>query len=544
MATRGYIQLAKALAASGTDTLFYLMGGPIVQLAGSCAREGIRTIDFRHEQGASFAAHAYARVTGRPGVITAASGPGVTNLVTGVSNAYQDCAPLVVLGGAAPLSTVGMGEFQSFDQLSIMRPVTKWAVRATEARRLPELLATAFREATTGQPGPVYIDLPGDVLFERFDDEGIALPERSQFGFEHRPAADEAAVERAVEILSQAERPIVVSGSGILWSKADQALHDFVEETGVPFYTTPLGRGVIPEDHPLAFLAARSTAFREADVVVQAATRQSFVIGFARPPRFSADAKFIQIDISANEIGRNRAVEVGLVGDARRVLEQLTVAAKGRVRSDRWTAWVDRLRDQHRQREERASFDQKSNQVPIHPQRVLAELRDLLPRAAILCVDGHETLNFARQVLPTHVPGHRLNPGISGCMGIAVPLGVGAKAAKPDTPVVVLSGDGSFGMNGYEVDTAIRHRLPLTIVMMHNGGWAGAVEGRKIPGRDLGLTRHDKVVEALGGEAAWVERPEDIRPAIEKALRTSTVSIVCVVTDPLIRSETMAFGGY
>lgn len=544
MPTRGYIQLARALAASGTDTLFYLMGGPIVQLAGSAAREGIRTIDFRHEQGASFAAHAYARVTGRPGVITAASGPAVTNLVTGVSNAYQDCAPLVVLGGAAPLATVGMGEFQSFDQLAIMRPVTKWAVRATDARRLPDLLATAFREATSGQPGPVYIDLPGDVLFQRIEEDELPMPDRSQFGTEHRPPADQAGVDLAIGLLARAERPIVVSGSGIIWSKASQALRDFVEATGIPFYTTPLGRGVIREDHPLAFVAARSTAFREADLVLQVATRQSFVIGFARPPRFAADAKFIQIDISANELGRNRPVEVPLLGDARRVLEQLTAAAKGRIDPSRWSGWVDRLREQHKQREERASFDQKSDRVPIHPQRVLAELRDLLPRNAVLCVDGHETLNFARQVLPTHEPGHRINPGISGCMGVAVPYGVGAKAGKPDAPVVVLSGDGSFGMNGYEVDTAIRHRLPLTIVMMHNGGWAGAVEGRKIPGRDLGLTRHDKIVEALGGEAAWVTQPDEIRPALQKALNTETVSLVVIVTDPLIRSETMAFGGY
>lgn len=544
MATRGYIQLAKALKASGTDTLFYLMGGPIIQFAGSCAREGIRTIDFRHEQGASFAAHAYARVTGRPGVLTAASGPAVMNLVTGVSNAYQDCAPLVVLGGAAPLSTVGMGEFQSFDQLAVMRPVTKWAARVTNPRQFPEFLAMAFREATTGQPGPVYLDMPGDVLFERVDEDELPMPERERFGEEARPAAEEAAVERAIQVLLRAERPIVLSGSGVLWSKAHEALRAFVEASGIPFYTTPLGRGVLPEDHPLAFLAARNTAFREADVVLQVATRQSFVIGFARPPRFAEDAKFVQIDISANEIGRNRAVAVGLVGDARRVLEQLTAAAPGKLSPDRWSAWVERLRGQHQQRLERASFDQKSDQVPIHPQRALAELRDVLPRNAIVVVDGHETLNFARQVIPTHEPGHRINPGISGCMGIAVPMGVGAKAGKPDTPVVVLSGDGSFGMNGYEVDTAIRHRLPVTIVMLHNGGWAGAVEGKKVPGRDLGLTRHDKVVEALGGESYWVEQPDGIRPALEKALASNTVSIVCIVTDSLIRSETMAFGGY
>jgi len=346
-----------------------------------------------------------------------------------------------------------------------------------------------------------------------------------------------------VQHVRAAERPIVLSGSGVLWAGAEREPGEFVERAGIPFYITPQSRGVIPEDHDLALLGARSTAFSQADAVLLVGTRPNFIIGYAQAPRFAPDAKFVMINSDAAELGHNRRIDAGIVGDAKLVLRQLLDGLDGFAsRCD--SAWVQTLRKADAARRDRSEAEMGTDQVPIHPLRVCREVRDALPRDGILIEDGHEILNLARQSIPSYVPRARLNAGPNGCMGVCLPFAVGAQAANPGRKVVALCGDGSFGINVQELDTAVRHNLPFVAVISHNGGWTGAIQGRKVPGRDLLMTRYDKVAEAFGCHGEYVEQPEEIRPAIARSFASGKPSVVNVVVDPFVKAKTQPFGSY
>jgi len=538
--TSGNDLVVRSLKDEGVDTVFYLTGGPMVDVAMRCIEIGFRSVDVRHEQAAAMAAHSYSRVIGKPGVCFAASGPGATNLITGVGNAFLDAVPVVALGGASGLSQAGMGAFQEMDQVGMFKPITKWSERVMDVRRIPEIINKAFRVATSGQPGPVYIDLPGDVLYREVEDNTVAFPKMAHSV--PRVSGDPDLVKKAIAILKDAKRPVIVTGTGILWSKAMAELKEFVELSGIPFYTTPQGRGVIEEDHRLSFLGARNQAWKEADAVLFVGTRLNFIVGFGLPPRFAEGVKIAQVDISDEEIGRNRPVDVGIVGDAKMVLQQLIKEGREAFHGRKELAWIDTLRGYDKRANEKSQALLNTDQSPIHPLRLCKEVRDFMDRDAIIVVDGHEILNFARQSIPTNAPGHRVNAGPNGCMGVAVPFGLGAKVAKPDTQVIVLSGDGSFGMNGMEIDTMVRQNIPALIVISNNGGWAG--QGVMNAGRDLGYSRYDKMAEVFGAHGEYVERAQDIRPALERAAKSGKPAVVNVITDPKARSSTVSFAAY
>jgi acetolactate synthase-1/2/3 large subunit len=537
--------LAKALQTQGVDTMFYLMGGPMLETEAACIQLGIRAIDHRHEQAASFAAHAYTRVMRRPGVCMGCSGPGATNLLTGVATAFTDCAPLVAIGGSSPRVYLGMEAFQEIDQLSVFKPVTKWAERIYDAKRIPDVVATAFRQATSGRPGPVYIDMPGDVLGEKIEEESVRYA--PAWKPSPRSLGDTGAVTEAIALLARAERPLVIAGSGVWWSDGAAALQAFVEATGIPFYTKPISRGLIPEDHALSFLNARSTAFTEADVVVAVGTRFDWMIQFGRPPRFGANLKVIHVDVNPAELGHNREVDVAIAGDARAVLQQLADEARGRLDPKRYTSWTGKLRVIDAEKGAESDKAMSTDGLPIHPLRLCKEVRDFLKRDAILVVDGQEILNYGRQAIPTYTPGHRLNSGAFGTMGVGLPYGVGAKVAKPDAQVLVLHGDGSFGMNAMDIDTAVRHQIPVVCVISNNGGWtADASWTRPLPkpGRNLGHTRYDRMAMDLGAHGEFVEKPNDIRPALERAFASGKPAVVNVITDHKARATTVRFSAY
>ena len=543
---RGYSLFGQALANEGVDTGFYIMGGPINDGVTAAMGQGVRMIDVRHEQAAAMMAHAYARVLAKPGVCMGASGPGAINLTTGLANALIDCSPVVAFGGSSPVGLNQKGAFQEIDQVAVMRPVTKWAERVYDAHRIPEYVNLAFRHAMSGKPGPVYLDLPGDVLYAQVDEEKVKWPKTQGSVYRSRQATDPETVELVVSALGKAERPIIVSGSGILWSRAAAELHAFVDATGVPFYTTPQGRGVIPEDHPFFYASARSLAFKDADLVLVVGTRLNYVLSFGSPPRFSESAKVVRIDADPAEIDGSERVDIGIVGDAGTVLKQLTEAVAGRVQPVRFSSWRDRLSNVETERAQKQEAAIATDQMPIHPLRLCKEVRDFIDRDTILVVDGQEILNFGRQTIPSYRPGHRLNSGPFGIMGVGMPFGVGAKAAKPDHKVVVLHGDGSFGLNAMELDTAVRHNLPVLVIVSLNGGWTADPEKTK-PGRDLGYTRFDKMAEALGCHGEYVETPDDIRPALERAaaaVAEGRTALVNVVTDWRARSGTANFTAY
>jgi thiamine pyrophosphate-dependent acetolactate synthase large subunit-like protein len=533
--------LARSLVSQGMDTLFYIMGGPMIETEAAIIQLGARAVDTRHEQAASLMAHAYSRVTRKPGVCMGASGPGATNLVTGVANAFVDAAPMIAVGGSSPRVLYETEAFQEIDQLAVFKPITKWATRVYDAKRIPEMVAMAYRQATTGKPGPVYIDMPGDVLGDTVDESTIAYPK--PWAPAPRTLGDPGAVSEAIALLAKAERPLILGGSGVWWSDAAAAFQAFVEATGIPFYTTPISRGTVAEDHELAFLNARAKAFSEVDVLLAVGTRFNFVIQFGRPPRFAADAKVIHVDVNPTELNHNRQADVPIAGDARAVLEQLTKEARGKIDPSRYARWISKLRVLDTEKASEMDKQMSSEDTPIHPLRLCKEVRDFLKRDAILVVDGQEILNYGRQSIPTYVPGHRLNSGAFGCMGVGLPFGVGAKIARPNTQVVVLHGDGSFGINAMEIDTAVRHKVAVLCVISNNGGWTADPKQDK-PGRNLGYSRYDKMAQDFGAHGEYVEKPHEIRAALDRAAASGKPAVVNVITDYRARASTIRFSAY
>jgi acetolactate synthase-1/2/3 large subunit len=329
----------------------------------------------------------------------------------------------------------------------------------------------------------------------------------------------------------------------VWWSDASAAFQALIEATGIPFYTTPLSRGTVPEDHELSFLNARAKAFAEADVILNVGTRFNYIVQFGRPPRFAETLKVIQVDVNPAELAHNRPVDVPIAGDARAVLEQLAAEAKGRIDRARYGAWIARLRSLDDDKQLEMNKAMSNDQVPIHPLRLCKEVKDFMRRDAILVVDGQEILNFGRQSIPTYVPGHRLNSGPFGCMGVGLPFGIGAKVAKPSTQVVVLHGDGSYGINANEIDSAVRHNVPVLVVISNNGGWTADPDRNK-PGRNLGYIRYDTIAKAVGAHGEFVEKPDDIRPALERAWASGKPAVVNVITDFKARATTVRFSAY
>jgi thiamine pyrophosphate-dependent acetolactate synthase large subunit-like protein len=539
--------LGRSLKNEGTKDLFFIMGGPMMLAEQSCVKEGIRPIDVRHEQAAALMAQAYSRVLQKPGVCMAASGPGVINLTTGVANALIDCCPVVAIGGSSAIRQFGRQTFQEIDQLAIMKGVTKWADRVVSLKRIPEMVNTAFQKAMGGKPGPVYLDFPADILYDKIPEEQVDWSLSGRELLNPRPMGENARVDELIAALSKAKQPIILTGSGVIWSQAWTDLQAFVEKAGIPFYTTPQGRGVLPDDHPLSFLTMRSTAFHEADLILIIGTRMNYIIGHAAPPRFAANATIARIDIDADEIASSpRKVHIGIVGDCKAVLQQLLAAMPGRVKEIQYADWRKKLGEGEASKRKETGGGMAMNATPIHPLRLCEEVKNFMKRDAILIVDGQEILNYGRQSMPTFTPGHRLNSGPFGMMGVGMPFGVGAKIARPDKQVIVVHGDGSFGLNCMELDTAVRHKVPILVVISLNGGWTADPKREKV-GRDLGYTRFDKMAESLGCYGEYVEKPEDIAPALQRAQKKvdqGMVALVNIKTDDKARAGTVAFSSH
>lgn len=539
--------IARCLRMEGVKDLFFIMGGPMLLAEATCVREGIRMIDVRHEQAAAFSCQAYSRLKQVPSFCMAASGPGVTNLITGMANALIDCCPVVALGGSSPLQQFGRQVFQEIDQVELLRGCCKHVDRLINLKRIPQQINFAIQKAMTGKPGPVYLDCPGDMLYQKIDENLVDWSFAGRPVLDSRPLGDPRQIEALVNALENAERPLIVSGSGVIWSRAWNEMQELVEAAGVPFYTTPQGRGVVPDDHPYSYMTMRSGAFRDADLIVVLGTRMNYIIGHASPPRFGPAAKIARIDIDPAEIGTAaRFVDIPIVGDCKAVLGQVLEAIKGRISPDRYAGWRRQLADGEAAKRSSAGANKLQEDGDIHPVRMLEAVRDFMQRDAILCVDGQETLNFGRQTMPTFAPGHRLNSGPFGTMGVGLPFGVGAKVACPDKQVIVVHGDGSLGLNVMELDTAIRHKIPLLVVVSLNGGWTGDPKREK-PGRDLGYTRYDKICEALGGYGEYITKVEDIAPALERAQKKvdeGMVALVNVRTDYRARFSGVAFSDY
>lgn len=521
--------VAKVLKLEGVECIFTLCGGEIDPILQECTDEGIKVIDTRHEQAAVFAAEGWAMTTGKPGIVAATAGPGMANAVAGIWDAHEKGCPIIVFGGRIGVQNFDLGAMLDANQLGLVTSITKWARSGFETRRIAEYVSMAFRHAVSGRPGPVYLEFPVDVLDAQVKESDVVWP--TNYRTVARAQGDPDMMAEAVDLLLDAKRPVIIGGSGLWWSQAADALREFVELTGIPFSG---GDGYIPADHPLSFRTRTGTD--KADVICIIGKRLNFMAGFGRPPLFAEGAKCIQIDIEPTEIGRNRPIDIGIVGDARSVLKQMTEAARNRCGKRPELPWVNQLRDEVTQQSGQSADLMNSEDSPVHPARICREIRDVLDRDATVIIDGGEITGWGMAVLNTYHPGHFLTVVPSAMLGIGTGYAIAAQLARPGKQVLLLSGDGSFGLNAMEFDTLARHKLPIVSVISNDSGWGmiKRLQLQKENGRaiasDLGFIRYDKVVEALGGYGEAVEKPEDIKPAIERAFASGLPACINVRT--------------
>ena len=528
--------VARVLREAGVGHVFTLCGGHILPIYDGCLTEGVRVIDVRHEQVAAHAGDAYARLTRNVGVAVVTAGPGVTDAVTGVANAHAARSPLVLIGGAAPLGLRGLGALQEMEQLALLRPITKGAWSVAETRQIPEVLTTAIRTALSGRPGPVFVEIPVDVLLTSVEDRLAPIPR----AYVHRTAAlgDPDAVVRIAHLLSRAERPVVMAGSGVYWDDAAKALAGFAESAGVPVFMNGAGRGMLPADHPLAFAQARGFALGQADVVLVLGAPLDFRLGYGRPPTFAEDARVCLVDCDAAELGRNRPLEVGIAAHIGRVLEQLTDVLPAALPA-RWEEWRRRLGQKEAESHARLEAECRSDAVPVSHYRLAAEIARVVTAETIVIGDGGDVVGCASKVVPLQRPGQWLDPGPFGCLGVGPAFAIAAKLLQPERRVLLIAGDGAFGLNGMDLETAVRFRLPLTCVVGNDAGW-GQIRNPQLSffgesravATSLPQTRYDLMVEALGGRGALVTEPGEIAPALERALASDDVWCINVPLDP------------
>lgn len=523
--------VARQLKAEGVDCLFTLCGGHVAPIYDGCLRFGIDIIDTRHEQAAVHAADGWARLTRKPGVAILTAGPGVTDGVTGVANAMQAQIPVVVLGGATENRFKGRGSLQEMDQTPLLSAISKASFTASDPKRLAEYVRTAFRIATSGVPGPVFVELPFDVLTAQVQDPyvppaGIDWP---------RQPGDPAAVERAARLLDSAHKPILFVGSQVYWDDGAGELRRLAERANVPVFMNAMGRGSLPSDHPLSFGNARKLAFRSTDLVIVVGTPLDFRVGYGAG--INQLAKIVQIDRNPLVIGQNRAVEAAILGDARSILSQLAdaVSAAPAARAD----WVREMRASEEKKTGELMAHAMSDASPINHYRLGRAIAEAIDEDTIVIGDGGDCVALGSKVIPRGVPGTWMDPGPLGCLGIGAPFAIAAKKLYPARKVLVLSGDGSFGLNGFDLDTCLRFSLPVTVVVGNDAAW-GQIRGPQLmifgaeraPATKLWPTRYDKVVEGLGGVGYHVEDAAQLTPTIREALAQDRVSCVNVPLDP------------
>ena len=521
----GAVLLARALALAKVGPIFTLSGNQVLPVYDAGIDAGLRFVDTRHESAAAHMADAWGRLTERPGVCLVTAAPGHLNALTGVATAWMAESPLIFFSGGADLAHLGKGGFQEIDQVGTVQPVCKAAWIARSAVELPALVAHAHRTALEGTPGPVHVTLPFDLLNEQVDESAAAKPAPADFEPTHR-RADAAEVERAVGLLAEAERPLVLGGPAAWRGATGERLRGLLDRVGMPGFLIESPRGLTdPSLHGLG------GEFKRADVVLLLGP-QDFTVGFGGTRVFGESARVVQVAPERGEIGRNRPVEVGLIGDASTVLGQLDRATA--ERSWQATGWRDELEELRR--ENRSTLDPygESDETPIHPLRVAAAVRDALRPGDSVALDGGEFGQWARWAVGSG-PYRTLGNGKLGGIGSGVPFAIAAALARPEARSVAFIGDGTFGFHGMEFDTAVRFGVPMVAVVGNDAGWAAERHRQRqlygpdrLVAADLLPTRYDRVVVALGGHGEHVEHPEELTPAIERAFTSGKPACVNV----------------
>ena len=534
---------AKALKREGVEYVFTLNGGHIYNLYEGCVDEGIKVIDFRHEQVAAHAAEGWAKVTGKPGVAIVTAGPGVTDAVTGIANAFQAPSPMILIGGNAGITDHLRGGLQDFDSATFLKPVTKFSEQVKRVERIPEYVSIAFRHATSGVPGPAYLEIPIDVVGGSTDEENVKYP--GSYRTESKAYGDPEYIKQVVDILHNTERPMVLAGSDIWWNDASDELREFIEMIDSPVFLNAMGRGSIPSDHPNLGSQGRRYGLVKSDTVILIGTPIDFRLGYGADSMFPQSPKLIEIMMDGSKIGQNRDIDVGVVGDSKAVLRQIMDELRATGYKSPGKGWVEEVITEDQTLKAADEGMLNSDQSPIHPMRLMKELRDVLDDDATVIGDGGDIVTFAARVLNINEPGHWLDPGQFGCLGAGSGFAAAAQLARPGKQVCIVYGDGGFGLTGFDVESYVRFNLPIVSIVGNNGAWNQTTQGVVRRGmRGIGTylsqeTDYAKIMEGMGGHAERVTDPEEIRPALERAFNSGKPALLDVVTDPEVAYAAM-----
>jgi acetolactate synthase-1/2/3 large subunit len=523
--------VAKRLKAHGVTKLFTLSGGHLFSIYDGCREEGIDLVDVRHESAAAFAAEGWAKVTRQPGVAALTAGPGVTNGMSAVASAQQNGSPMLVLGGRAPAMRWGQGSLQELDHVPFMRPLTKFAATPETTAEIPALVDEALTAAVTPHSGPAFVDFPMDVVFSEAPEPEEPDP---RGGWEAVSSAGPVPdVARAAALLRDAERPVIMAGTNLYWGHGEVALVALAQELGVPVFLNGLARGCVPADHELFFSRARSNGLKGADVALVIGVPMDFRLGFGQS--FGEETELVVVDRAEPVREHPRAVAAELYGSIPGILDALRSEAAPGADTAEWVRTLRAAEDEKRAAE-RDELD--DDRAPLHPMRLYRVLGELIDRDAIVIGDGGDFVSYAGRVVDTYQPGCWLDPGPFGCLGSGPGYALAAKVAHPDRQVVLLVGDGAFGFSGMEFDTFARLGINVVAVMGNNGIWAlekhpmEFLYGYSVAAELRPGTRYDQVVQALGCHGELVERPAELKPALERAFSAGSPALVNVLTDP------------
>jgi acetolactate synthase I/II/III large subunit len=528
--------VGQTLKAHGVTKLFTLSGGHLFSIYDGCRAEGIDIVDVRHEQTAAFAAEGWAKVTRAPGVCALTAGPGVTNGMSAIASAAQNHSPMLVLGGRAPQLRWGQGSLQEIDHVPFVRPLVKLAATAGSTQEIPGIVSEALQAAVMPHSGPAFVDFPLDHVFMQVQ-EADGMPAPLPQPWTGPAAADPRAIDRAVALLREAERPAIMAGTGLYWGRGEEQLRALAEELRIPVFLNGLGRGCLPADHELFFSRARSTGLGGADVALVIGVPLDFRLGFGAS--FAADAEIVVIDVAEPERDHPRPVAAELYGALPATLEALRAGASSSLPHER-DAWVASLRASEDEKRAGEAADLADGRAPLHPMRIYGELAKLLPRDAIVIGDGGDFVSFAGRVVDSYEPGCWLDPGPYGCLGSGIGYALAAKLARPERHVVLLLGDGALGFAGMDLDTLARHGVAVLAIVANNGIWAlekhpmEAIYGYSVAAELRPETRYDLVAEALGCDAMLVRSPDELRPALERGLAAGRPTLINVLTDPSV----------
>jgi len=537
--------IVRSLKQQGVEYMFGVVGFPVFGIGASAINEGIRYIGFRNEQAASYAAGVVGYLTGRPGCCLAVSGPGMIHGIAGLANAWANRWPMILIGGAPDSYQDGQGSFQETRQVEASRPYVKYAARPDRLDRVPFFVEQAVRTSIYGRPGAVYLDLPNDIISGQIASDQVAMPPKCPDPA--RPYAEPESIARALAALKSAERPLVIIGKGTAYARAEEEVRAFIDRTKLPFLPTPMGKGVVPDDHHQSIAPARSHALQNADVIFLMGARLNWILHFGLPPRFAQGVRVIQMDIAAEEIGTNIPTEVALVGDAESITAQLNAA----LDHDDWaypsdTDWWQSLRESGGSNQAAIEAMMDDDSEPMGYYRVLREIRDQMPRDAILCCEGSNTMDISRSVLPNYEARQRLDAGSFGTMGVGLGFAIAAAAVHPERKVVAVEGDSAFGFSGMEVEVACRHNLPITFIIVNNNGIGFGINemdpNRPPPAFAYTVNaRYEKIIEAFGGKGYFVTTVNDLRPTLKEAMGYPRPCIVNIMIDPRAQRKPQKF---